>query len=114
MGRQNINIILFVFITFAATIENTKQVGPLSYSRTIYDIGGKVQMTVTLDEAGYEQPTSYKYDKSGKQIEIIDPLGHDITHSQQGNWYVISTCALKADGSHRCHWAPKTSHQWAH
>jgi RHS repeat-associated protein/uncharacterized repeat protein (TIGR01451 family) len=49
---------------------------PLSYSRTVYDIGGRVKHSVVLDEDGYEQPTTYYYDKAGKQIKVVDPKGH--------------------------------------
>ena len=65
----------------------------LSYSRTEYDVAGRVKHSVTLEEvweptAGggsgayviKEQPTTYQYDTAGKQIAVIDPLGHDLTN----------------------------------
>ncbi len=58
-----------------ATIDEG-QIGPVSYSRTIYDTAGRVLHSVTLDEDGYEQPTTYEYDYAGKQIAVIDPGGH--------------------------------------
>lgn len=54
------------------------QIGPLSYSRTVYDAGGRVKHSAALDEAGYEQPTTYYYDVAGKQKEIIAPQGHKL------------------------------------
>ena len=65
-------------------------VGPLSYSRTVYDSGGRVKHSVNLQEAiedpangewiAAEQPTTYYYDMAGKQTIVIDPLGHDISN----------------------------------
>ncbi len=71
----------------------------LSYSITEYDAAGRVGMTISLDEDGYEQPTSYEYDKSGRQTAIIDPCGHTINYVQDGDWYVIDTVSL--NGTHK-------------
>ncbi len=71
----------------------------LSYSRTEYDTAGRVKMTVALDEDGYEQPTSYVYDKAGKQTAVIDPLGHTITYIADGPWHVIQSYTL--NGTHK-------------
>lgn len=62
-----------------STIVSGDEVGPLSYTRTIYDDAGRVKHSVALDESGAEQPTTYQYDNAGKQTEVIDPLGHDIS-----------------------------------
>ena len=62
-----------------STIVSGDEVGPLSYTRTIYDDTGRVKHSVALDESGAEQPTTYEYDNAGKQTAVIDPLGHDLT-----------------------------------
>jgi len=69
----------------------------LSYTRTIYDIAGRVAMSITLDEDGKEQPTSYEYDLAGKQTAIIDPLGHNITYTADGKTIELVTL----NGTHR-------------
>ncbi len=70
----------------------------LSYTKTIYDIAGRVAMTLTLDEEGYEQPTGYKYDKAGKQIAVADAKDYGLikgTHYTYDNpWYVINESVL--------------------
>ena len=60
---------------------------PNSYTRTEYDFAGRVKSTFVLDEAGYEQPTSFEYDFAGKQIAVIDALGHDITYNDDDPCY---------------------------
>ncbi|MFA7485948.1 MAG: DUF6531 domain-containing protein, partial [Phycisphaerae bacterium] len=62
----------------AAQSIDSDEIGPLSYSRTIYDLAGGVLHSVSLDENGYEQLTSYEYDLAGRQTAVIDPLGHKI------------------------------------
>jgi RHS repeat-associated protein/fibro-slime domain-containing protein len=61
------------------------QIGPISYTRTVYDLGGRVKHSVTLQEAvddgsgGWvckEQLSTYQYDNAGKQTTVVDPLGH--------------------------------------
>ena len=67
----------------------------LSYTKTIYDIAGRIKHSVTLEEVwdqAYvtkEQPTTYNYDDAGKQEEVIDPLGHQITYIT-GDIYTIA------------------------
>jgi RHS repeat-associated protein len=78
-----------VIIPGIAVDEIDDFVGPLSYSRTVYDDGGRVKHSVNLQEAiedtvngrwiAAEQPTTYYYDMAGKQTIVIDPLGHDIS-----------------------------------
>jgi len=71
----------------------------MTYSRSEYDIAGRLELSVSLDEDGYEQPTSYEYDLAGKQTAVIDPLGHDITYIADGSWHVIDSFSL--NGTHR-------------
>lgn len=50
----------------------------LSYTRTEYDIAGRVKFSITLDKDGtneVERPTMYLYDRAGKQTDVIDALG---------------------------------------
>jgi len=54
------------------------QIHPLSHTRTLYDVAGRVKHSVTLDEYDDEQPTTYEYDDAGRQVAIIDPLGHNL------------------------------------
>ena len=78
---------------------------PKSYTRTEYDAAGRVKSTFVLDEAGYEQPTSYEYDLAGKQIAVIDALGHDITYNDDDPCYSGprpgGVAGFTLNGSHR-------------
>jgi len=71
----------------------------ISYTRTIYDVDGRVKMTITLDKDGYEKPTTYEYDNAGKQIAVIDPNGHNVTYTTNGPWHIIQSFTL--NGTHR-------------
>ena len=63
----------------ASTINDPDtQIGPMSYSRSIYDVAGRTAHSVVLDESGVEQVTSYEYDFAGKQTAVIDPDGHKL------------------------------------
>ncbi|MHC4843089.1 MAG: DUF6531 domain-containing protein, partial [Planctomycetota bacterium] len=75
--------------------------GPLSYTKTIYDIAGRVKMTIDVNEAGYEIPTSYEYDLAGRQKAVIDPCGHDIVYILEGSWHVIDINNTTLNGTHR-------------
>ncbi len=57
-------------------------VAPLSYTRTLHDVAGRVKHSVALDENAYERPTTYEYDDAGKQATVIDPSGHYIDNPQ--------------------------------
>ncbi len=72
----------------------TGQIGPLSYTKTIYDVAGRVKHSVALDEAGFEQVTTYEYDYAGKQIAMIDPLGHYLDDQPNNNNLYVPGIAL--------------------
>jgi len=55
----------------------------LSYEKTIYDTAGRVVLTITLDDEGYEQPTGYKYDAAGKQIAIADANDYGLDKTEE-------------------------------
>jgi YD repeat-containing protein len=46
---------------------------PVSYSRSEYDVAGRVKSTFVLDEAEIERETRYEYDLAGRQVKVIDP-----------------------------------------
>ncbi len=71
----------------------------LSHTRTIYDIAGRVQMSITQDEDGVEQPTSYAYDKAGKQTAVIDPEGHNRQYLPDGK--TLDLTATTLNDTHR-------------
>lgn len=81
--------------------------GELSYSRTVYDIAGRVKYSISLDESRTEQVTSYEYDLAGRQVAVIDPLGHVVTRTPitvgSITWQVIDTdtVAYTDPASHR-------------
>lgn len=81
-----------------ATIDAPTEQGPLSYSRSVFDTAGRVKHSITLDESGTEQPTSYEYDKAGRQIVVIDPLGHYISNPNNNLLTGSSSIAL-SDGT---------------
>jgi len=71
----------------------------LSYEKTIYDAAGRVVLTITLDDEGYEQPTGYKYDAAGKQIAIADANDYgletaDYTENTETGFYEITDTVL--------------------
>ena len=70
----------------------------LSYTKTIYDVASRVQMSITLNEQGYEQPTGYKYDKAGKQVAVADATDYGLVagtdYEANGRWYVIKNTVL--------------------
>ena len=76
---------------------------PLSYSRTVYDDAGRVKTTISLDERGYEWPTSYAYDDAGKQTAVIDPCGHTIAYNYDSGLgvYRVDINSLGFNGTHR-------------
>ncbi len=63
------------------------EIGPLSYTKTIYDVAGRVKHSIALDADGVEQVTTYEYDTAGKQTATIDPLGHYLDNPNN-NLYV--------------------------
>ncbi len=73
----------------------------LSYEKTIYDSTGRVSCSISLDEDGYEWPTSYEYDKASKQTVVIDPCGHDITHIYDSNLDVYRIDSFTLNGTHK-------------
>ncbi|MHC4500452.1 MAG: hypothetical protein ACYS21_15235, partial [Planctomycetota bacterium] len=81
----------------------------LSYTLTEYDAAGRVLMTISLDENGYEWPTSYEYDKAGKQITVIDPCGHDIQRDANGATISADVNSLKG---HRTETEYKGTRHW--
>ncbi len=66
----------------------------LSYSCTEFDILGRAKRTITVDDEGYEQLSSYIYDSVGRRIAVIGPYGHDLDYetdyTQSGKWYKIN------------------------
>ncbi len=83
----------------AAGMSVVPEVGnELSYSRTLYDVGGRVAMSIALDEDGHERPTGYKYDKAGRQVVIADAgdyaLDPDADYTAEGKWHVIKDSVL--------------------
>jgi RHS repeat-associated protein len=69
----------------------------LSYTKTLYDIAGRVKMSIVLDEAGYEQPTGYKYDSAGKQLIAADANDYGLStgdYNTVNDWHVIKQSVL--------------------
>ena len=68
----------------------------------MYDDAGRVKTTISLDERGYEWPTSYAYDDAGKQTAVIDPCGHTIAYNYDSGLgvYRVDINSLGFNGTH--------------